>query len=155
MIPMVMDQEEKERERQQKKEEEDRHLTEEIEKEAVSMDEINESKDRVHEHFKQISDIVPLDQQATSKKKKPTHMTLGKMRGRKRKRESSITKAHKKNQMDRNTEFVTPAPSLDTRIVHVPKKGKAAARQATEEYKAQQNLAQVQDANNPEIQSIR
>lgn len=155
---MVADEEANEREKQLKEEEEKR-LSEEVGeecKESVSKVEINESKGRVYEHFKQISQTMITDNQALpkEKKKKPTQLILGQMHGRKRKRESNIAKAHKNQDDSSNTsKFSTPTPSLDTRIVHMSKKAKQKARQAIEERKLQQNLVQIQD--NPEITSIR
>lgn len=155
-MPMVVDQEAKEREKQLKKEEEENRLTEQASEEGVSKGEINESKDRVYDHFKQVSQTITTDDQATSKrKKKPADLILGQMHGRKRKRESNITKSYKYEEKDSTSELSTPTPSLDTRIAQVPKKIKAEAREAIEDNEIQQSLAQVQDDNKPEVTSMR
>lgn len=159
VIPMVADEEAKEREKQLKKEEEEKRLSEEVGeecKESVSKVEINESKDRVYEHFKQISQTIIMDNQALpeEKKKKPKQLILGQMHGRKRKRGSNIAKEHKNQDDSSNTsKFSTPIPSLDTRVVHMSNNAKRKARQAIEERKLQQNLVQIQD--NSEITPIR
>lgn len=154
---MVVDQEAKELEKQQKKKEE-KHMTE-VANEGVSRVEINESKDRVHEHFKQMSQTMTQDLQPLpknkNKKKKPTVISLGQMHGKKRKRESNVTNAHENQKKEFKTEFSTPSPSLDTRITHMSKKMRQDARETIEECKVQQNLAQIQYNNNPEIKSIR
>ncbi|RLU22965.1 hypothetical protein DMN91_005243 [Ooceraea biroi] len=155
VIPMVADQEAKEREKELKKEVEEQRLNEGVSEECISKNEIDESKERVYEHFKQISQTVTTDDQASSKKKKKNaKLTLGQMHGRKRKRESDIAKAHENQERD-NSEFSTPRPSLDTRIVHMSKKAKQDIQQAIEERKVQQSLVQIQDGDDPEVKSIR
>ncbi|EZA53331.1 Exosome component [Ooceraea biroi] len=67
---------------------------------------------------------------------------------------SDIAKAHENQERD-NSEFSTPRPSLDTRIVHMSKKAKQDIQQAIEERKVQQSLVQIQDGDDPEVKSIR
>lgn len=162
VIPMVVDQEAKELKKQREKEDEEKHVTEKANNDGISKVEINESKDRVHEHFKQMSqtmtqDLHPSPKKMNKKKKKLKNagISLGLMHDRKRKRESNVTNAHENPNKSFKTEFSTPTPSLDTRITHMSKRAKQDARETIEEYKVQQNLAQVRYDSNAETKSIR
>jgi len=150
---MLADQETKELE---KKKEEEKHLTEASEQ-GVSEAEINQSKNKVYEHFKEVSQTISgtMDNQIPPKKEtnKPKQFILGQMHDRKRKKESNIMKTHEDQQeQDDNNKFSTPTPSLDTRIIHMSKKQKEKVQQAIEERKMQQNFEtlQVQNTNNAE-----
>jgi len=154
---MLADQETKELE---KKKEEEKRLTEEASEEGISEAEINQSKNKIYEHFKEVSQTISetnLDNQILPKEKnKPTQLILGQMHDRKRKRESNIKTHEDQEQQDDNNKFSTPTPSLDTRIIHMSKKQKEKVQQAIEERKMQQNLQNLQDSNNAETtKSIR
>lgn len=144
VIPMVMDQEVKERETQEKKEEEsstkDKHVDEA---------EINESKSRVYQHFKQISQTNKQVESTPKKKKKSNQLALSQMHGKKRKRQLDIGNEKRGNASD----FSTPTPNLNAGSMHVSKKAK---REAIEERKVQGNLARIHGGINSEaIKSIR
>lgn len=154
VIPMVVDQE---REKQQKKEEEEK--TEEdltvIGNEYVNETEINESKNRVYEHFKQICEMKNKQVEIPSKKKKKSkQLILSQMHGRKRKREFDVGNENQKKNDD--NDFCTPIPYLDAGTVHMSKKAKREAREAIEERKIQESLTHGQGDNNSEtVKSIR
>lgn len=157
MIPMIAELETKERERQCKEEEEKR-LSETVKRENVVQTEIDESKDRVYEHFKQISqspsEEVHLSQanapkKNKKKKKNKKHgVILSTMAGKKRKRESDIAREDAGQQTTSDSNFCTPVPSLNTRIVHTSKKRKQEIQRTIEERKVQENIAQVKGNQN-------
>lgn len=158
VIPMIVELEAKERERQQKEEKEQR-LSETAKEENVDQVEIVESKDRVYEHFKQVSQLSSEGVQSTSKKKKKrkkkSQVVLGQMQGKKRKRESNIVRESVSQGKSENN-FCTPTPSLDTRILHVPKRMKQEMQNTIEERRMQENLAQVQgDKNTQPVKLMR
>ncbi|XP_018397986.1 PREDICTED: exosome component 10 [Cyphomyrmex costatus] len=136
VIPMVIDQEAKEREETAKEREEtekEERLTMEIQDKYVNEVEINESKNRVHEHFKQI---------INNKKALQTHT-------KKRKREFHIgNESRKRND---GNDFSTSTSHLNDKTVHVSKKAKQKTLDVTEERKLQESLVQVQ--SNSRIQS--
>lgn len=153
---MIVHHEAKERERQQKegekKEEEgENRSTVKVEEEHIDETEINKSKDRVYEHFKQVvSQAVSKEVEVLpkkKKKKKKTHnnqLILSQMaqQGKKRKRESDI-----KNEIQvkiDNNYFSTPTPSLDVRVMQ----SKKIKREEASEWKAQDNNSEI-------VQSIR
>ncbi|XP_076753947.1 exosome component Rrp6 [Xylocopa sonorina] len=100
VIPMIAEEEARERERQ---EEENRLNNAEIEKEDIA-----ESKKNVHEHFKQVSEMMAKGKVAT-RSKKSSQISLSQMQGRKRKRDANInkqdeTKEEEAKEKNRNTE---------------------------------------------------
>ncbi|CAL1681433.1 unnamed protein product [Lasius platythorax] len=155
VIPMIVHHEAKERERQQKegekKEEGENRSTVKVEEKHIDETEINKSKDRVYEHFKQVvSQAVSKEVEVLpkkKKKKKKTHnnqLILNQMaqQGKKRKRESDI-----KNEIQvkiDNNYFSTPTPSLDVRVMQ----SKKIKREEASEWKAQDNNSEI-------VQSIR
>lgn len=164
VIPMVAEQEAKEREIQQKKEEE-KSLKETVEDVSLGQKEIEESISRVQEHYRQVTQTLNTETQTlnaetqtSSKKKKkkkkknknPMLQLLSQMQGKKRKRESNIAKGSENAEKGNDT-FFTPTPSLDTRIVHMPKKVRLEMNNMKEERKLQETLHQVQKNNNPEV----
>lgn len=159
VIPMVIDQEAKEHEKQQKKmekekEKEEEHSTTKIENEYVNEAEINESKNRVHEHFKQISQINKQMEIPLKKKKKSKQLILNQIHGGKRKREFNIKN---ENPDKNNDDFSTMSTSyLNPGTVQASKKIKQEAQKAIEERKMQESFKQVQSGNNSEtVKSIR
>lgn len=157
MIPMVVDQEAKEREKPQKKGEKEKteeDLTVKVKDEYVNETEINESKNRVYEHFKQMCQMKNKQVEVPSKKKKKKkfkQLILSQMHGRKRKREFDLIR--NENQKKNDNDFSTPTPYLDAGTVHVSKKAK---QEATEERKVQESFAHVQGDNNSDtVKSIR
>ncbi|CAL7952505.1 unnamed protein product [Xylocopa violacea] len=95
VIPMIAEEEARERERQ---EEENRLNDAEIEKEDIA-----ESKKKVHEHFKQVSQTMAKEK-VTARSKKSSKISLSQMQGRKRKRDANIGKEDETKETDRNTE---------------------------------------------------
>ncbi|EFN88225.1 Exosome component 10 [Harpegnathos saltator] len=170
VIPMIVELEAKERERQ--KEEEAKRLNETVTKKNLKQTEIDESKSRVYEHFKHVSHSssevqdevqgeiqggVQSGVQNTSKKnkknkKKKSMVILGEMHGKKRKRESDITREN--TSQKQNDNFCTPMPSLDTRIIHISKKAKREMQRTIEERKVQENFAQFRGVTNVPSNSI-
>lgn len=154
---MIAELETKEQERQCKEEEEKR-LSETAKHENMGQTEIDESKDRVYEHFKQISQSpseevhlsqVNMPKKNKKKKKNKKHgVILSKMAGKKRKRESDIAREDAGQQATSDNNFCTPVPSLNTRIVHTSKKRKQEIQRAIEERKVQENIAQVKGNQN-------
>lgn len=164
---MIAEQEAKEREMQQKKEEE-KNLKETDENRhthvTVRQEEITESINRVQEHFRQVTQLMVEEPQSSSRKRKKKKknknknknpVLLSQMQDRKRKRESNIAKRNENVEKSNDT-FLTPTPSLDTRIVHVPKKAKLQMENMREEQRTQQSFAQPQRNNNANLNySIR
>lgn len=147
VIPMIVDYEKKELERQQKEnekgEKEEESSIVNAEEEHIDETEINESKNRVYEHYKQMSQVAKetaQDEEETFPKKKKKkkgykQLTLGQMHGKKRKRESDI-----KNEMEvksDNPDFSTPSPSLN--IMHASKKVKREVQETSGEWKVPDN----------------
>lgn len=155
VIPMVIDQETKEHEKQQKKEEkEEEGSTVKIEDKYVNEAQINESKNRVYEHFKQISQTNKQEEVLPKKKKKSKQLILSQVHGGKRKREFNIkNESQKKN--DDNDFSMTPTPYLNAETMHISKKVKQEAQKAPiEKRKMQESLAQFQ-SNSQTVKSIR
>lgn len=148
VIPMIVHHETKEREKQQKeneKKEEEKRATVNAKEEHIDESEINESKSRVYEHFKQIcqtanKEVVDLPKKKKKKKKICKQLTLGQMHGRKRKRESDI-----KNEIQekRNNDFSTPTSPSDIKVIHVSKKVKREIQETNEERKGQDNNSEI------------
>ncbi|XP_076643110.1 exosome component Rrp6 [Halictus rubicundus] len=138
VLPMIAQEEAQERERQ-KQEEENRSNNTKKDDES----EIVESKNRVYEHFKQVS------QMAKGEKKKPSPLSLGQMQGRKRKRDSNIKKGDD-TQEKANDSLLTPAPLL-------VKKASNDEASLVEEQKVQECLARIQGQAEDEekIKSLR
>jgi len=154
VIPMVMDQEAKERETLQKKEEKiEESLIMKNKDEYVNETEINESKNRVHEHFKQMSQTSKQAEIPPKKKKKSDQLILSRIHGRKRKREFDIGNENKK----KNNDFSILTSYLNVGTVHVSKKTKQEIQEVIKEPMVQkESLPQVQGDNNSEtIKSIR
>jgi len=151
---MVMDQEAKEREKLQKKEEKiEESSTMKIKDEYVNEAEINESKNRVHEHFKQMSQTNKQAEIPPKKKKKSDQLILSRIHGRKRKRDIGNENKRKNNDND----FSILTSYLNAGTVHVSKKTKQEIQEVIEKPMVQkESLPQVQGDNNSEtIKSIR
>lgn len=154
---MIAELETKELERQCKEEEEKR-LSETVKRENVGQTEIDESKDRVYEHFKHVSqspsEEVHLSQADTPKKNKKKKknkkhgVILSRMAGTKRKRESDIAREDAGQQTTSDNNFCTSVPSLNTRIIHTSKKKKQEIQRTIEEGKVRENIAQVKGNQN-------
>lgn len=153
VIPMVAHYEAKEREKEQKKEEkkEEKRSTAKVEKEGIDETEINKSKDRVYEHFKQMSlamntevEVLP-KKKKKKKKRKNNQLILNQMakNDKKRKREFDIKN---ETQVSGNKNFSIPTSSLDVGIMHASKKIKL--EETSQEWKVKNNNSEV-------IQSIR
>lgn len=157
VIPMIMDQEAKEREkREQKKEEkEEESSAVKIKDECINEAEINESKNRVYEHFKHMSQTNKRAEIPPKKKKRSNQFILSQIHGRKRKREFDIKNENRKK--DDNEDFSAPTSCLNAETAHVSKKAKRETQETIEERKVQENLAQVQGDNklSETIKSIR
>lgn len=140
------------------KEEEEKRLSETVKHENVGQIEIDESKDRVYEHFKHVSqspsEEVQLSQVNTPKKNKKKKknkkhgVILSRMAGTKRKRESDIVREDASQQTTSGNNFCTSVPSLNTRIIHTSKKRKQEIQRTIEEQKVQENIAQVKGNQN-------
>lgn len=168
VIPMIAEQEAKELKKWEKEEEEKRlneTKTEENNKECqLGEAEINESINRVYNHYKQVSESLNKDVQSKNvqsqskkekKKKKKSKLFLGEMPDRKRKRESDIANQERNESQVRNDDSSsTPTPSLNIKIKYMPKKAKQKIQDANEERKLQETLAHVQKSTT-EIKSIR
>lgn len=158
VIPMIMDQEAKEREkREQKKEEkeEESSAVKSVKDECINEAEINESKNRVYEHFKQMSQTNKRAEIPPKKKKRSNQFILSQIHGRKRKREFDIKNENRKK--DDNEDFSAPTSCSNAGTAHVSKKAKRETQETIEERKVQENLAQVQGDNklSETIKSIR
>lgn len=153
VIPMLVKLEAQEREMQQKREDEKR-LEEAVKDVSVDQAEIDESKNRVHQHFKQVAQSsneviqnTPKKNKKKKKKKKNPEVILDQMHGKKRKRESNIAKESIEQEKS-NNDFCTPAPSLDPAIMRLPKKMRQEMLNKIEERGVQKTLAQIQTYNN-------
>jgi len=135
VIPMVMDQEAKEREKWQKKEEKiEESSTMKIKDEYVNEAEINESKNRVHEHFKQMSQTNKQAEIPSKKKKKSDQLILS-----------------QKKKKNNDNDFSILTSYLNAGTVHISKKTNQEIQEVIEEPKVQKEiLPQVQGDNNSE-----
>lgn len=150
VIPMVAQEEAQERERQKRKEE--NRL---IEKKKQEED-LTESKNRVYEHFKQVSQIAT-DENATKSSKKKPPVPLSQHQGRKRMRDSNINKEDEIRERT-NDNLLTPAPLLQTRRIHRSKEESRDGEPLIEEQKVQECLARrIQDEvkNTDAVKSMR
>lgn len=163
VIPMIAELEAKEREKQLKEEEEKR-LSEVVKEDNVDQAEINKSKVRVYEHFKQVSqppsevvEGIPKNKKKKKKKKNNPQLVLGQAHGRKRKKESDIVRENANQGEEGDNNFCTPTPSLDTRVLNMPKRVRQEMQSAIEERRVQENIAQVQGDKSiqPVVKSIR
>lgn len=146
---MIAEEEAKKHERRKKEEEKEKDLDEEIiQDEKVKETEIKDSKNRVYEHFMKVTQQSQNETQKSSKKKNK-NLILGQMHGRKRKRESNITKEDKIQK--KKKDFNTPMPSLDNKIVHLPKKVKLEMQNAVEERQIQETLMEVHKNKHSEV----
>lgn len=157
VIPIVMDQEAKEREKGQNKEEKEKEGEDPIVKiqdEYVNESEINESKNRVHEHFKQMSQINKRVEIPSQKKKRSKQLILNQIHGGKRKKEFDVENENRKKN-DNNDSFMMSTPYLDAKAVHVSKKAKKEAQKAIQKGKMQESFTQVRSNNSETVKSIR
>ncbi|XP_018374950.1 PREDICTED: exosome component 10 [Trachymyrmex cornetzi] len=156
VIPMVMDQEAKEREEQQKKEEtekEEERLTMKSQDECINEAEINESKNRVYEHFKQMSQKNVQAEVQLKKKKKSERITLNQLLKRRQRKRKFDTGNESQKKNDGNN-FSTSTSHLNVETVHMSKKAKQRTLEIKEQ-KLQQSFAQVQSDNRNSVTSIR
>lgn len=138
VIPMVAQEEAQERERQ-KRQEENRLIEKKIQEEDLA-----ESKNRVYEHFKQVSQIANEENATKSSKKKPP-VPLSQQQGRKRMRDSNINKEDEIREKANDNDLLTPAPLLQTRRIHKPNEESRDGKPSIEEQKVQECLARIQD----------
>ncbi|XP_029159209.1 LOW QUALITY PROTEIN: exosome component 10 [Nylanderia fulva] len=145
VLPMVAHYEAKEREKQQKEEEKPSTVQQ---KEGIDETEINESKDRVYEHFKQMSQTMNKEVEVLpkkkKKKKKPNQFTLNQIaQYKKRKRESNVINKTLNDYKNCTTSFSTS--TSDASVMHPSKK-----------MKREETSQESKGKNNPEvIASIR
>lgn len=142
---MIAEQEAQEREKQ--KQEENR-LKKEIE--------IVESKNRVYQHFKQVSQMIT-GKNESELSKKPSQTPLSQMPGRKRKRDSNINKQDEVQEEKTNDNLSTPVPILDTRIIQDLKKDVSEVEYLKEEQNVQESVTkkQKQIPNNETMNLLR
>lgn len=142
---MIAEQEAQEREKQ--KQEENR-LKKEIE--------IVESKNRVYQHFKQVSQMIT-GKNESELSKKPSQTPLSQMPGRKRKRDSNINKQDEVQEEKTNDNLSTPVPILETRIIQDLKKDVNEVEYLKEEQNVQESVTkkQKQIPNNETMNLLR
>lgn len=119
MIPMVAEEEalEREREREREKQEAESRLIKD-----ETDEEITDSKNRVYEHFKQVSQIVS-ESCVPVVPRKSVKIPLSQMHGRKRKRDSNINRKPADGLKEKaDAKLLTPIPSLEGRITQGVKK---------------------------------
>lgn len=114
VIPMIAEQEAQERERL--RQEEENRLNELKKKE----DETAESKNRVYEHFKRVSQMAT-EGSASDLPKKPSQIPLSQMSGRKRKRDSNINKQDEVQDKKIIDDLSNPTPMLETKTTQYVK----------------------------------
>ncbi|XP_015601250.1 exosome component 10 [Cephus cinctus] len=136
VIPMVAAQEAKEREQQEKEE------TERLNKEQKEKQETNESINRVHDHFKEISRVVETQVKTEAKSPKNKHTPLAQMRNRKRKRQSSVDETNDVPEKS-HEDLSSPVPSLDAKVVQGVKR-KIDPEELEQERQDGQNLIEVE-----------
>ncbi|KAG9427888.1 exosome component 10 [Apis mellifera carnica] len=146
VIPMIAEQEAQEREKQ--KQEEENRLKKEIE--------IVESKNRVYQHFKQVSQMIT-GKNESELSKKPSQTPLSQMPGRKRKRDSNINKQDEVQEEKTNDNLSTPVPILETRIIQDLKKDVSEVEYLKEEQNVQESVTkkQKQIPNNETMNLLR
>lgn len=108
VIPMIAEQEAEERERLRQEEE---NRSNELKKKE---DETAESKNRVYEHFKRVSQMVT-EESVSDLPKKPSQIPLSQMSGRKRKRDSNINKQDEVQDKKIKDDLSNPTPTLKTK----------------------------------------
>lgn len=143
VIPMIAEEEAREREKQ-KQEEENR-----LEKLKEAEEEIAESKKRVFEHFKQVSEDI----ETHSSTKRPSKAPLSQMKGFKRKRGSNIDKEQATQEVKTNDSLLTSVPSLETKIVQGVNKETNETSRFSREQNMQESIVRFQ--NNNVTNSIR
>lgn len=143
---MIAEQEAQEREKQ--KQEEENRLKKEIE--------IVESKNRVYQHFKQVSQMIT-EKNESELSKKPSQTPLSQMPGRKRKRDSNINKQDEVQEEKTNDNLSTPVPILETRIIQDLKKDVSEVEYLKEEQNVQESVTkkQKQIPNNETMNLLR
>lgn len=136
---MIAEQEAQEREKQ--KQEEENRLNK-LKKEET---EIAESKNRVYEHFKQVSQtITGKNESELEKPRKPSQTPLGQMPGRKRKRDSNINKQDEVQEGKTTDNLSTPVPILETRIIQDLKQDISEVEHLKEEQNVQESVTKKQ-----------
>ncbi|XP_076387496.1 exosome component Rrp6 isoform X2 [Megachile rotundata] len=147
VIPMIAEEEAREREKQ--KQEEEDHL----DKLKKVDEEIEESKQRVYEHFKQVSQVPKQQTVATPSTKKTP---LSKMRGCKRKRSSNINEEKVTEEEKSTDNLITPIPSLETKIIQDTNKKSYDTEHLDKEAKIEESVARIQnDTSDNVTNSIR
>lgn len=114
VIPMIAEQEAQEREKL--RQEEENRLNEVKSKE----DEIAESKNRIYEHFKRVSQMAT-EGSVSVLPKKPSQTPLSQMSGRKRKRDSNINKQDEVQDKKIKDDLSNPTPMLETKTTQYAK----------------------------------
>lgn len=147
---MIAEQEAQEREKE--KQEEENRLNK-LKKEET---EIVESKNRVYEHFKQVSQMI-IGKNESELSKKPSQTPLSQMPGRKRKRDSNINKQDEVQEEKTNDNLSTPVPILETRIIQDLKKDINEVEHLKEEQNVQESgtKKQKQIPNNETMNLLR
>lgn len=147
---MIAEQEAQEREKE--KQEEENRLNK-LKKEET---EIVESKNRVYEHFKQVSQMIT-GKNESELSKRPSQTPLSQMPGRKRKRDSNINKQDEVQEEKTNDNLSTPVPILETRIIQDLKKDINEVEHLKEEQNVQESgtKKQKQIPNNETMNLLR
>lgn len=114
VIPMIAEQEAQEREKL-RQEEENR-----LNKLKSKEDEIAESKNRIYEHFKRVSQMAT-EGSVSVLPKKPSQTPLSQMSGRKRKRDSNINKQDEVQDKKIKDDLSNPTPMLETKTTQYAK----------------------------------
>ncbi|XP_071875872.1 exosome component Rrp6 [Bombus fervidus] len=150
VIPMIAEQEAQERERL--RQEEENRLNELKRKE----DEMEESKNRVYEHFKRVSQIVT-EGSVSDLPKKPSQMPLSQMSGRKRKRDSNINKQDEVQDKKIKDDLSNPTPMLETKTTRYVKQESDEIERLSEEQNVPESITKIrkQPSNNETINSLR
>ena len=150
VIPMIAEQEAQERERL--RQEEENRLNELKRKE----DEVAESKKRVYEHFKRVSQIAT-EGSVSDLPKKPSQMPLSQMSGRKRKRDSNINKQDEVQDKKNKDDLSNPTPMLETKTTRYVKQESDEIERLSEERNIAESItkSRIQASNNESINAIR
>lgn len=150
VIPMIAEQEAQEREKL--RQEEENRLNELKMKE----DEMAESKNRVHKHFKRVSQMVS-EGSASDLPKKPSQTPLSQMSGRKRKRDSNINKQDEVQDKKIKDDLSNPTPMLETKTTQYVKQESDEIERLSEEQNVPESITKnrKQASSNETVNPLR
>ncbi|XP_017798414.1 PREDICTED: exosome component 10 [Habropoda laboriosa] len=157
VIPMVAEEETQERERQKQEEDKEKEKKERLNKgENVEQKDITESRNRVLQHFKKVTEIVT-EKGASTSSRKPSKVPLSQMQGRKRKQNSDINEQNKAKKGKVEDNLLTPVPSLEGRMTQGVRQGRDEMERLQEENVREKNTARSQEqaSNKGSINSMR